>query len=248
MRRPTEVSEIHTRLLRLSLAVEACRAYWEHADPALPPDRAFEQRWFGAKSMPRVKLIVANMAVRFDAYPDALAVLRQWRGMDRPTRTVICHFHLQLADPLYRRFTGLYLPERRTLGAGEIDRSRTAAWVRDEGGGRWAPSTINKFASALLTSAKEAGLVAGGQDTRRLLLPDVPDAALAYLLQLLRGTAFDGQLLANPYLRSVGLSGEVLDRRLSRLRGLTYHRLGDVTDLEWVAPDLRSWAATEATP
>ena len=100
----------------------------------------------------------------------------------------------------------------------------------------------------MLNAAKEAGLVAAGKDPRALTLPHVPDPALAYLLQLLRGIRFEGQLVDNPYLRSVGLYGETLDHRLHRLSGLTYHRLGNVADLEWAAPDLRSWAATEATP
>ncbi|MCA8970712.1 MAG: hypothetical protein KDC95_13040, partial [Planctomycetes bacterium] len=32
--------------------------------------------------------------------------LHAWSGMDRETRAVICHFHVQLSDPLYRAFTG----------------------------------------------------------------------------------------------------------------------------------------------
>jgi len=33
--------------------------------------------------------------------------------MEPEARRVICHWHLQLTDPLYRSFTGGYLAERR---------------------------------------------------------------------------------------------------------------------------------------
>ena len=80
--KPAEVSEIHTRLLRLSLAVEESRAYWENVDPSLPPearpDRAFEERWFGAKSMARVKLTLANMVVRFSIAARQIVDVETW--------------------------------------------------------------------------------------------------------------------------------------------------------------------------
>ncbi len=40
-------------------AAEECRAYWEHICPDTPSDQravvAFEERWFGSKSMARVR-------------------------------------------------------------------------------------------------------------------------------------------------------------------------------------------------
>ena len=99
-----EETVVHTRILRLALGIEESRAYWTHVDPTLPAApraiQAFEQRWFGAKSLHRVRTLLANFAARYDAYPDALSVLRRWRSMDLPTRQVLCHFHLQLTDPL----------------------------------------------------------------------------------------------------------------------------------------------------
>ncbi|MCX5953197.1 MAG: hypothetical protein NTZ40_06835 [Cyanobacteria bacterium] len=38
------------------------------------------------------------------------------------------------------------------------------------------------------------------------MFPLVPDDALTYLLHLLREVDFEGTVLANPYLRSVGLA------------------------------------------
>ena len=73
--------------------------------------------------------------------------------------------------------------------------------------------------------------------------PRVPDEALEYLLYLLHETEFEGSLLDNPYLRSVGLDGAVLTERLRRLPGLAFRRQGDLTDLGWRHQDLRAWAA-----
>ena len=81
-----EETVVHTRILRLALGIEESRAYWTHVDPTLPAApraiQAFEQRWFGAKSLHRVRTLLANFAARYDACPDALSVLRRWRSMD----------------------------------------------------------------------------------------------------------------------------------------------------------------------
>jgi hypothetical protein len=113
--RPAEVTQVHTRLLKCSLDLEESRAYWRHSatpDP-ITAERAFTEYWFGARSLPRVALLLTNFRARFDAYPAALAVLQRWTDMDLAARRVVCHWHLQLSDPLYRAFTGTYLLERR---------------------------------------------------------------------------------------------------------------------------------------
>ena len=83
---PGEATQVHTRLLRLALGIEDSRSYWEHVDPAVPDhDRAllaFEQRWFGHKSLERVRFLLSTFAGRYDAFPEDLAVLRGWRAMD----------------------------------------------------------------------------------------------------------------------------------------------------------------------
>lgn len=96
-------------------------------------ERAFSAYWFGARSQPRVELLLANMRVRFEAYPEALAVLRSWPDMDPDTRALVCHWHLQLADPLYRAFTGELLPERRASAPGEITRACAALLEKTTG-------------------------------------------------------------------------------------------------------------------
>lgn len=245
--RATEATEIHTHLLRCSLEVEPSRAYWRHAetDPSITAERAFEACWFGARSLSRVRVLLANMRARFDAYPSALAVLRRWTTMDLATRRAICHFHLQLSDPLYRAFTGGLLAARHQQQEPQVRRQGVIHWVDQQAPGRWTTSTRIQFASKLLTAAHDAELVVGTRDPRPLAFPAVTDAALTYLLYLLREVEVEGSLLRNPYLASVGLEGSRLDGRLRGLSGLSFARQGTVHELQWAHASLAEWAAAE---
>jgi hypothetical protein len=206
---------------------------------------AFEQRWFGSKSLERVRYLLANFVSRYDAFPEALSVLQHWRSMDAATRQAVCHFHLQLADPLYRRFTGSFLVERRGVRDASVSRNSVLRWLKSEYPDRWSDATYVQFASKLLSAASEAGLISPKRDPRSLLVPKVSDEALAYLLYLLRGVRFAGTLTENPYLASVGLTEGFLDQRLRALRGLTYRRMGHLVEFEWDAPSLSAWAEAQ---
>ena len=247
--RPAEATEVHTRLLRLALGVEESRSYWEHVDPEVPPAQralvAFEHRWFGAKSLERVRFLLSNFVDRYDRFPDALTVLQRWRAMDAASRPMICHWHLQLSDPLYRRFTGTFLVQRRAARDPKVDRDVTLRWVQTEFPDRWSAATCVQFASKLLSAASEAGVISSKRDPRALLMPRVPDLALAYLLHLLRSIRFAGTLTENPYLASVGLVEGFLDQRLRSLPGVNYRRMAQLTEFDWEAPSLGAWA--EAT-
>lgn len=244
--RPAEATAPHARIQGLALGVEESRSYWEHVDPSVPAASralvAFEQRWFGAKSLVRVRFLLANFRERYDAIPEALAVLCRWSSMDASTRQVICHWHLQFSDTIYRRFTGSFLPQRRMLRDPKIDRDVVLRWVKNEFPDRWAEATCVQYASKLLSAASEAGLLSPKQDPRTLLLPKVPDLALAYLLHLLRGIRFAGTLTDNPYLASVGLTEGFLDQRLRALPGISFRRMSELTEFEWAAPSLAAWA------
>lgn len=241
---PSEATEVHTRLLKCALEVADARAYWAHAGNAKPvtAQRAFDEYWFGARSLARIEVLLANMRARFDAFPAALSVLHRWPTMSPDTRRLICHWHLQLADPLYRLFSGQFLPERFAGGRPEITRDRVVSWVGDQGPGRWTMATRIQFASKLLSAAFSAGLVAKRRDPRPLALPRVPDEALEYLMYLLRDVAFEGSLLDNLYLASVGLSGASLEARLANLPGMRFSRQGDLVDFGFCHADLRAWA------
>lgn len=248
---PPEETSVHTRLLKCALELEETRAWWSHVDPDGPPPdpaEAFEQYWFGDRSLARVRVLFTNMRARYGAFPSAARVLHHWRPADPDTRLPICHWHLQLSDPLYRAFTGDLLVQRRDGPEPTITRDRVVRWVSDQGPGRWTMATRVQFASKLLGSARAAGLVASSRDPRPLRVPRVSDAALTYAMYLLRQVDFAGTLLDNPYLRSVGLDGGALADRLRALPDLRFGRSGSATDFGWRHADLESWAAATVAP
>jgi hypothetical protein len=62
--RPSEATRIHTRLLKCTLEVEDSRAYWSHAvraNGSMTARRAFDEFWFGAKSLGRIEVLMANL-------------------------------------------------------------------------------------------------------------------------------------------------------------------------------------------
>lgn len=245
---PGEVREIHSRLIKCPLAVEESRAYWERAKP--DDDRsaaqiAFEEYWFGAKSLPWVKVLVSNMQFRFDAFPEAFSVLRRWHAMAPETRTAICHWHLQLTDPLYRAFSGDFLASRHGALRPEVHQNTVITWVSNQCPGRWTIPSRQKLASRLLSSALSAGIVSGRRDPRQLVFPRVRDDALGYLLYLLRSVSFEGSIKNNPYLRSVGIEGSVLESRFAALPSLRYRRTGDVIEYGWRYKSLTAWAESD---
>ena len=248
--RPTEVSEVTARILKCVLEVDNSRAYWHRRQGNTAPSdqQAFEEYWFGAKSLARVKVLLSSFQARFDAIPEALAVLGRWTHMEPGTRNLICHWHLQFSDAMYRRFTGDYLAQRRHGTRNHITRAPVIAWIGEQGAGRWSMGTRIELASKLMSCAYAAGLLGSKRDPRPLATPRVHDEALAYLMYLLRGVEFQGTLLDNPYVASVDLSGRLFENRLGRLPGLHLRRQGDLLDFGWQYPGLREWGDAFSTP
>lgn len=241
---PQETTHKHTRLMKCALEIEDCRAYWAHSDGTTPvsAQQAFDDYWFGARSLDRIKVLLVNMHARFDAFPAALQTLHRWPQMTPDTRKLICHWHLQLADPLYRAFTGDYLVSRRAGPRAEVTRDLVVNFVSKHGEERWTMASRVQFASKLLSAAYSAGLVGTNRDPRPLVVPRVGDDALEYLLYLLRDVEFEGTLLRNPYLASVDLVGPLLDDRLRTLPSIEYRRQGDLHDFGWRYSSLTAWA------
>jgi hypothetical protein len=242
-----EVTVVHSQLLRVTLEAEHARAYWSHARPELPLEQeatlAFGEYWFGAKSMARVRNLLGAFRTRFAAYPQALQALRLWTDIDRDSRNAVCHWHVQLSDPLYRRFTGDYLPERRLRGRGDINREAVLTWLaRLDEEKRWSAATRVGFASKLMSAAHAAGIIETTRDPRPIVTPKVPGRALAYLMYLLRSVQRQGSVHDNPYLRSVGLEGGLLEDRLRTVAGVGFRRVGNVVELDWKYPGLLGWA------
>jgi hypothetical protein len=240
--RPCEATELHTRILRCMLAVDDCAAYWANVDPSVPAAErarvAFQDRWFGVKSEARARTILPDMTARFDAYPHALALLRSVPIPPR-LRPCVCHVHTQLADPIYRRFTGGYLAERREQGFRAVELDQVSRWVEAEQPGRWSVATRTKFASNLLATAHDVGLVSGRRDPRALPVPAAPDLIVGYVLYLLREVTFEGTALDNPYLRALGLTRQSFGSVAARVPGVRF--LGMTGELELTEPSLLAW-------
>ena len=243
--RPREEDRLHTRVLKCTLESANSRIFWAESALQQPmqAEVAFEAGWFGHRSLTRLRELLTNLRARYEAFPSALQVLHRWQGMGGDTQKLICHWHLQLSDPLYRQFTGAFLPDRLLQGHTTISKQQVVTWLGDAGGGRWSGSTRLALASKLLSAAHSAGMIQGKRDPRPIVFPLVPDDALAYLLHLLREVDFEGTLLANPYLHSVGLEGGLLNDRLKRLPDLSFGRQGDLVDMGWKHRDLTDWAA-----
>lgn len=236
----SESTKLHTRILRYELGADDARVYWKRHHAGLSANEAFEHYWFGAKSMPRVENILSNMEARFGAYPNALAVLERWTTMSPRTRAMICHWHTQLADPFYRSFTADFLVERRELGYLAVTREQVSEWVSGVFP-QWAAATTRTATSKLLTTAFKAGLIESGRSPRTLTYPLVEDLALEYILYLLRETTFEGSILRNPYLVSVGLVESDLTYRLRKLHGIDFKQQGSIVEFGWRYDDLTEW-------
>ncbi|MCB9613495.1 MAG: DUF1819 domain-containing protein [Sandaracinus sp.] len=247
--RPAEQREPHTRLLKCALEIEECRAYWTRRvdDEAPTTERAFEEFWFGSRSLSRVQVLLSNLKLRFDTYPDALRALHRWSTsasrMSPDTRRTICHWHLQLADPLYREFTGRFLPERLASPRPEVTRDVVVRFVAESDvEGRWTHASHVQFASKLLSAAYSAGLLQRTRDPRPIVVPRVPDDALEYFVQLLRQIDFVGSVPRNPYFASVGLDGASLEERLRGLSNVTFERQADISYVTYRFPTVQAWA------
>jgi hypothetical protein len=245
-----EATEVHTRILRLSLAVEESRAYFRHVDPRVPLDArstiAISEGWWPGRSEARVRYLVAACAERFDAFPDGLEALRRWSTLDDACARVVCHVHLMLSDPLYRAFHAeLFALKRR---GGPLDRDIAARWVETKAPGRWAGVTAKQAAQKLLAATHEAGLVTA-KDPREQVEMQVPDLALAYVLQLLRGVRHGGSALANAYLASMGFApGDAALRQRLASMGPLGVRVKSGEEPIFADPDVVAWARHTFAP
>ncbi|NJL10401.1 MAG: hypothetical protein HC908_10150 [Calothrix sp. SM1_7_51] len=193
--------------------------------------------------MARVRSLLVEFSHRFEAYPPAFAVLRLWRPSDLTTRQNICHWHMQLADPLYRAFTGVFLAQRRQQPNPIIDKDIVARWVTGQFATSWSSATTLRMATGLIGASAAAGLCTENSGARNLKFPKVTDEALAYwVLFSAPILSFSRSILDNPYFNSVGLDDTFLEQRLRRLPGIAFNRMGELYDFGWHYPDLKTWA------
>lgn len=201
MDNPSEVTTPHTQLLRCALEIDESFAYLAHVVPGSTPDLATV---WPDKTPARLPLLRRQMDRRFAAYPHAHEVLHAWAPtMEASIRPIVCHWHLQLADPIYRAFT----VNLRTRSAVDLHTVNDEFLEPFDTSG-WSPATRLQLASKLLSCALEAGLIAGNRGYRATQTPDLPPVAIAYLAHLLERVTFDGTATDNPYVASVGLTRE----------------------------------------
>lgn len=250
-----ECQDVHTKLLRIGLLEPESREYWRqslsdgHNVRTLDEEvkRAFEGRWFGSRSEDRVRYLLQTLRGRFAVFPGCLTALKAWDPLDLDDRRVLCHWHLQLSDPLYRAFTGQHLSSRFQHPSPSLDRNAVIRWVEGFTQGRWAPATVLRMVAGLLGCLNEAGFCQGTAPLRPLRRPKVNDLVLSYGLYLLRDMEFEGQLTENPYFASVGLEGHSLEYQLARTPGIAFHKQLHLRELSWTYPSLAQWRAWEVS-
>jgi BrxA len=204
-----EVTTPHTGLLRLGLALQQSLAFWRKATTDLPTkelvQEAYQQKWFGQVTEARNRYLVAHLAKRF---PYAIRrSLNLKASSDMQRNQLVCHWHLQLTDPLYRSYTGEFLLSCWSNPTTSVTLDESAHWVKNQPLSQdWKAVTIRRLASGLLSAATDAGLCQGsGKTERELRLPNVTEDDLNYLQRLLKASECQTPL---PYHLSVGRSEE----------------------------------------
>ena len=204
-----EVSVPHTGLLRLGLATDYSVAFWSRATEDVPAAEmartAEEQGWFGDMSSSRVTYVVRQLQKRFPYPARKLLGFQPRAGSGQ--NALICHWHLQLNDPLYRHYTSHYLLGCWSGPTTSVTLDGTEQWVRQRASAReWKANTRRRMASGLMSAATEAGLMSKtGREERELKLPSVQSSDRDYLKQLILLAGVEN---ADPYLASVGRSLE----------------------------------------
>lgn len=243
-----EETTYHTRMMKCTLEVDHSRSYWQACGEVGRPvttAEAFEKAIFGSRTYSRVERLIADMRHRFDAFPSSLNVLMRWADVKPSDRIVICHLHTQLADPLYRQFTGTFLVERYESLRSSIDRELVIDWIESVVPGRWKVPTRSKIASKMMTSAMTVGLLESNRDPRSIAFPRVSDTVIAYLMYLLREVDIVGTPLKNPFVASLGFELETLVGRLRTIPSLGFNRQGDLLHFGWRYESLIQWAEHE---
>ena len=205
-----ELNTPHTALLRLGLAAPQSILFWQKAVEDLPLpqlcQKAFEEQWFPELSKSRLTYLVGQMQKRF---PFVSRELLGFRARSEPQQNLlICHWHLQLTDPLYRSFSSNFLMDCWSNPTTSVSLEASTRWVeKQEIAREWQASTVRRMASGLLSAASDAGLCSSkGRGERELKLPLVKADDIDYLKALLN-LAKAGNHLPH-YLMSVGKSDE----------------------------------------
>lgn len=244
-----EATKIHTRMINDTLLEERSQSFWKNIDLDNKQNLvevAYNNYWFGSANKATIKRTLNNFHVRYSAFPHCLAALKKWEDIDIKERALVCHWHMQLSDVLYRRFTSEFIPSRFIYKPAAFHKDQVQQWVYGFMGEKWAGSTQAQMASKMMSTIRSVGYVSKDSKTIiELRYPTVNQRALQYLLYALREITFQGSILENPYLKSVGLTGSFLISQINQTTTISVNQLADVTSLEWKYPNLLGWMNNE---
>lgn len=214
-----EEKKEHTGLLRLGLDLKSSVTFWQRAPLRISIAELLElaqsQSWYPQHSNARVKYLVTHLHRRFPE--SSRRVLRTWKPEESGQAPTVCHWHLQLSDPIYRDFTFQFLLSRWSTGSDEVEIDQVERWLERRGGNRrWSQSTLRRLASGLFSAATEAGMLGGSRSRRVLRKPQVSARSIEYLNELLAG--LDEPVDPAPYLLTA-YWGE-LEVKQARAKGL----------------------------
>jgi hypothetical protein len=172
----------------MGLQVDASMRFWSHVQAgesaAERRRRAAQEGWYPELSEARLKYLLSELEKRFPQ--SSLPALQAWSPEGERQAPLVCHWHLQCSDPLYRDFTSSYLvrlwarPDHG-LSVAEVD-AWLAARAPDRG---WSATTRRRLASGLLGAAAEAGLLKGSGRKKEVRTVNVDAASMGYLRSVL---------------------------------------------------------------
>lgn len=206
-----EVSQEHTGLLRMGLEVDSSVTFWNQASPGESPSarhaRAISEGWFSRPSEARLKYLLTELGKRFP--DDVLPALKSWKPEQESQSALVCHWHLQWSDPLYRAFCTDFWVSRWASPESTIDNHAVQGWLEKRGNhADWSPSTTRRLASGLLSAATDAGLCKGaGKNLRELRVLQASPSSLDYLKAFLSQQSQDQRPVSeDPYLCGISIT------------------------------------------
>jgi hypothetical protein len=172
----------------MGLEVASSVLFWRHAtigeQAAERRHRATQEAWFPGLSEARLRYLLAELEKRFPA--DSLNTLKTWQPSDELQAPLVCHWHLQWSDPLYRDFTSGFLVGAWARPEAGVTVNAVDDWLAQRGShADWSPATRRRLASGLLAAARDAGFLKGQGREKELRTVTVDQPSLNYLRSLL---------------------------------------------------------------
>lgn len=171
----------------MGLEVSLSQTFWSRAEAEQNSKerrlQAKEEKWFPALSEARLRYVLAELERRFPAR--ALAALGKWQPDERQA-PLICHWHLQWSDPLYRDFSSGFMVSAWARPEANVSVADVDQWLTSRGShAEWSSSTRRRLASGLLSAACNAGFLKGSGRDRELRTVTADAECISYLREWL---------------------------------------------------------------